>query len=455
MYTRSSGAPPSDGITVGFQEGSEGALVRVNFSSLYLQMQEGGWTRVTYRKSSLLQWDIFPFGGRNQNPSTLRKEITSMFVSEFPEESSAKDLFDLFGCIGSMVEVAISPRRNRVSKRFGFARFVEVSDERLLAVRLDNIIIAGKKIRVNLPRFQWGVFGGAGRFGGSVNSREKNWGAPKGEEQLWYESRRNGKSYAAAVGSGLEVYGKKGETIYSLSLNSCEERRKRFAKAFVGKVCIPDSAFNIQTHLEMEGVFAIRVSPLGGNLCLLEENEEGFIEDLINECEGWWRSWFSEIKKWEEGMVEDSRDMWIRIYGIPALVWHSDFFVALAELWGRFICIDENTSKGAAFAMARMMVNVPISFKLPDSVTVNIDGKSFAIFLREDAMGQILFSSNKQTVASSSSEFSGSKGGWCEDFAGTECSEESIEQFSSKDITEAALVNSKVVGFVHNGVKSK
>lgn len=51
----------------------------------------------------------------------------------------------------------------------------------------------------------------------------------------------------------------------------------------MGKVCIPGSTYNFQTHLEMEGVFTIKVTPLGGNVCLLEEIDEGFIRDLIEE----------------------------------------------------------------------------------------------------------------------------------------------------------------------------
>lgn len=65
----------------------------------------------------------------------------------------ANELFELFSCNGNIVEVAISLRRNRFGKRFGFARFSEVESLRLLAVKLDNIQILGKKIHANLPRF--------------------------------------------------------------------------------------------------------------------------------------------------------------------------------------------------------------------------------------------------------------------------------------------------------------
>lgn len=84
------------------------------------------------------------------------KEVTSVYISEFPEFSSSRDLFELLGCVGDVVEVSISPRRNKVGKRFGFTRFIEKSDPWMLAVRVDNIQIGGRKIHANLPRFQRG-----------------------------------------------------------------------------------------------------------------------------------------------------------------------------------------------------------------------------------------------------------------------------------------------------------
>ncbi|XP_058725835.1 uncharacterized protein LOC131597141 [Vicia villosa] len=309
-------------------------------------------------------------------------EITSMYVFEFSEESTTKELFDLFGCIRSIVEVAILPRRNNFWNRSGFARFVEVSDGRYLAVHLDNTIIAGKKIHVKFARFNRGQVRGDRRFGGTVmgkHGRIQVRVADMGKDNTRSDSKRMDKSYAEVAVNAPIVSGVKGVLNYRLRFQSSEERRGRLAKAYVGNVCIPGSAYNIQTHFEMEGVFGVKVSPLGGNVCLLEESEEGFIEDLIGEGKSWWKSWFSEIKKWEEGMMDDCRDAWIRIYGIHVHAWSSEFFVALAESWGRFICIDEITTKGYVFDVARVLDNIPIALTLPNAVTANIDGVNFNV----------------------------------------------------------------------------
>lgn len=92
-------------------------------------------------------------------------------------------------------------------------------------------------------------------------------------------------------------------------------------KLYVGTALIPDSAYNIQNHLEIEGIYAIKIIPLGVNLCLMEELEEGYIQDFIGEEETWWRSWFTDIRKWKEGIVDEFQDVWLSVYGIPTHVW--------------------------------------------------------------------------------------------------------------------------------------
>ncbi|XP_058751484.1 uncharacterized protein LOC131624544 [Vicia villosa] len=348
-----------------------------------------------------------------------------MYVSEFPEESTAKHLFELFGCIGSVVEVAISPRRNSFGKRSGFARFVEVRDGRLLAVRLDNIIIAGKKLHVNLPRYCRVQQTGVRRIAEFVRrdcgrTQVRNAGVGFGNTRV--DSFRNDKSYAEAVNNDSPASEVNGVSSNALHFNSSSERRERLAKAYVGRVCILGSSYNIHTHFELEGVYAVKVSPLGSNLCLLEELKEGYIKDLIAEGESWWKSWFLEIVKWEERLVDESRDVWIRIFGIPVHSWSADFFVAVANLWGRFISLDETTAKGETFDVARILISVPIAVKILDAVNVVIDEVSF----------KFNFVSEEDWVVDDEGE---------DDLGGSADAVDSIEQFSSKHCTETKSMN--------------
>lgn len=56
---------------------------------------------------------------------------------------------------------------------------------------------------------------------------------------------------------------------------------KRFKKAYVRKVLIPCSSYNMQRNFHPEGYFALKVTPLEANICLLEENEDDELEALL------------------------------------------------------------------------------------------------------------------------------------------------------------------------------
>lgn len=68
-----------------------------------------------------------------------------------------------------------------------------------------------------------------------------------------------------------------------LNYNSKKKELARFKKAFIDIVVNPVMYYNIQTSFKIEGYFTIKVTPLGVNLCLLEECEEGEIRDLLRE----------------------------------------------------------------------------------------------------------------------------------------------------------------------------
>lgn len=65
-------------------------------------------------------------------------------------------MFELFKEFGLVAKVVIPPKRDKRGKVYRFVRFMNVTDERILVVKLDNIFIKAKKIHANVPRFQCG-----------------------------------------------------------------------------------------------------------------------------------------------------------------------------------------------------------------------------------------------------------------------------------------------------------
>lgn len=178
----------------------------------------------------------------------------------------------------------------------------------MLVVHLGNITILGKKLHANLPRYKRGV---VRKNSGSptIIEEEIRAGFSGVQQRDKVFAWRGKKTYVAVVG---EVGPKSQEFVFTSGnfiFRTSEEQQSRMQKAYVGKTMIPGAAYNIHIHMEMEGIFAVKVSPLGGNLCLLEKLEEGYIEDLMGKKENWWNSWFSEVKKWEMGCVDEFRDV--------------------------------------------------------------------------------------------------------------------------------------------------
>lgn len=99
------------------------------------------------------------------------------------------------------------------------------------------------------------------------------------------------KSFANAVNN---KWTDKREEIQSsvLTYSSSEEAKKRFRKAYAGRVVILGSTYSLQTKIEIEGYYNIKATPLGGSVCLLEELEDGVLDFLTGESEVWWEELF-------------------------------------------------------------------------------------------------------------------------------------------------------------------
>ncbi|CAI8586280.1 unnamed protein product [Vicia faba] len=143
-----------------------------------------------------------------------------------------------------------------------------------------------------------------------------------------------------------------------------------FSKAMKGVVNIPGSTFRMQSILDKEGFSSIKASALGPCLLLLEESKNGALEELLGECDARWKVWFSEVRRWNNKEMDKERLIRVKVYGVPCFAWHRNFFVALANSFDKFVCLDEYTSNGRNFDTARITLIVKLSFILQESCVV-------------------------------------------------------------------------------------
>jgi hypothetical protein len=274
------------------------------------------------------------------------------------------------------MEVVIPVKRDKGGRRFGFARFDRVSDPRSFETDLNNIVIGGLKISANLSRFQRPI----------ENQRntiaEERTGRPRHVQPQSTRARsptRIKNSYAHVVGMGK---GSKLEEDLQRVFYKYESEKKevdRLLKTFIGVAANPGTTYNIQNAFHSQGYFGVKVTPLGANLALLEGQEEGEVEALLEDARDWLDQWFSEIRPWTPKDVDLERTVWLRIFGIPVHAWNDEFFAQITKPWGTFMHADDVTSKKLSMDVARLFIRTSCQKAVDEFVNVQVNGKIFRL----------------------------------------------------------------------------
>ncbi|PNX61493.1 hypothetical protein L195_g052481, partial [Trifolium pratense] len=220
-------------------------------------------------------------------------QYTTYFFSEFPDSFDTKAMMKIFQHYGGIVEVVIPAKSDKGGRRFGFARFDQVNDVRRFGIELDNIIIGRDKIFVNPPHFHRDT--GARRQhrqdddGGRRISKPEFQPRDNGETTQVQQKHAEEQSFAQVVQSGRSH---KRQAL--LSFTTEKEVIQNLRRAYVGVVNHSGMSYNIQDEFHRQGYFGVKITPLGANLVLLEDQEEGEIKALLKDAWGWLEQWFKE-----------------------------------------------------------------------------------------------------------------------------------------------------------------
>ncbi|GKA70795.1 RNA-directed DNA polymerase, eukaryota [Tanacetum coccineum] len=115
------------------------------------------WHEVTRKKSnSVFQRLRFPSSVSNRYPSKedqTQKISKSVFVTNFPDHFSARDLWNVCVAYGKVVDVFIPFKRSKAGKKFAFVRFIRVDNMERLLGNLTTIWIGKFRLHANVVRF--------------------------------------------------------------------------------------------------------------------------------------------------------------------------------------------------------------------------------------------------------------------------------------------------------------
>ncbi|GKV32059.1 hypothetical protein SLEP1_g40691 [Rubroshorea leprosula] len=169
-----------------------------------------------------------------------------------------------------------------------------------------------------------------------------------------------------------------------LEFNPKHENWKWLEGCYVGTARSVEIVPVIQERLYMEGLFSVKVRAMGGRMVLLDGEDKEELKDLMESAAEWLSQWFDEILPWTSTMVASDRFVWLKIMGVPLKAWGDNFFSTIANLWGKFISLDDSTRFKKRFDVARVLISTTQLSIISRLLRIKVDGQFYNIMCREE-----------------------------------------------------------------------
>ncbi|GJU88902.1 RNA-directed DNA polymerase, eukaryota, reverse transcriptase zinc-binding domain protein [Tanacetum coccineum] len=285
---------------------------------------------------------------------------TSVFVTNFPDQFSAKDLWNTCKQYGYVVDAFILNRKSKAGKRFGFVRFIKIFDVDRLVNNLCTLWVGRHKIHSNLARFQRPPLYKNNNQAKIEESRH-NLGVPLKSKG----PNGTSNSYAHVV-KGSQSHNLDSENIPAMMLDDSCLNQQNFNCCLMGKVKNFESLSNLKVVLVNEGFDNIDLKYMGGYWVMIKfQSEEAKKTFQSNVGIG---TWFAKIQQASTDFFVEGRVAWVYIEGVPLKMWYDNTFKRIASKWGTLIHADSHEDGNFTFGFYRRYWNI-LESDVVDAVT--------------------------------------------------------------------------------------
>ncbi|GKD36445.1 nucleotide-binding alpha-beta plait domain-containing protein [Tanacetum coccineum] len=248
----------------------------------------------------------------------MAKISTSVFITNFPESCSAKELFQSCKQYDHVVDTFIPTKRSKNERRFGFVRFINVFNEERLVNNLCTVWIDRFKLHANIARFHRPPLK-------EKNVIPKKDGGGKSSNSYVFKKHRgfNGgsNSYVHVV-KGQNKSGIRESVVpHALVLNDECLLSKDLSKSLLGRVKQFVSLANLRKAVLLE---------------FGSDDSMKLFQDNVSIG-----SWFSQLKQATMKFTNEGRIAWVEVEGIPFKLWTDNTFKRIATKWGELLDIDD------------------------------------------------------------------------------------------------------------------
>ncbi|GKB05354.1 putative RNA-directed DNA polymerase, eukaryota, reverse transcriptase zinc-binding domain protein [Tanacetum coccineum] len=279
----------------------------------------------------------------------LAKISLTVYVSNFPSHLTVRELWNICGKAGMLVDVYIANRKNNLGQMFAFCRFIKVSNSESLITSLSNVWIGKLRLHANVARFHR-------TFKKVVSQAYVPKVAPQATNNVSKGSFCNNASSYVNVA--------KNSTCSGTILGCFKDFR---------------SIANTRNLCRGEGFMDLDFKYLGGLWVLFDFNSLEARNNFLKH-KGI-STWFSSLKPWHDDFVVDERLIWLEIEGVPLRAWEKDTFNSIARKWGELLFMDD--SDGCNRLSKRVCIKSSHALLVFATIMVSVNDVNYAIRVRE------------------------------------------------------------------------
>ncbi|GJY42070.1 RNA-directed DNA polymerase, eukaryota [Tanacetum coccineum] len=294
----------------------------------------------------------------NSYADLTRAISKSIFISNLPDNTSAKDLWNLCQSYGTVVDVFIPNRRTKSGLRFAFVRFIKVINIDRLVGNLCTLWIGRNHLHANLARFERPL----------VKPAQK---APP------VRQAHNAASFVSAVKGNLSC---PPSDVPAMVLDESCVVDHDFSLSVMGEVHDFVSINNLKVMLLSEGFSTEKISYLGGLWVLLEFNSNKTRSKFMKHVGV--NSWFKRLSDVQPDFVPRERVVWVDIKVIVC-AWSNNghVFIGIGSRWGEVLNL--NDSCGEFCTRKRLCIMTKQEDNILEKFKIIVKRKVFVVRAKE------------------------------------------------------------------------
>ncbi|KAK9060509.1 hypothetical protein SSX86_021213 [Deinandra increscens subsp. villosa] len=309
----------------------------------------------------------------NPNYRDLQKVSSSVFITNFPPNTTMQELWKHCDAWGRVSDVFISSRLTKSGRRFGFVRFVGVKDMKNLIANLRTLWIGSYHVYADEVRENPRV---------RTSSSNVNPSIPKSQQNETNVVSSVAKSFAdllkPIISSQKDVPLKPiVKKRISISLDDCIDAKT--SHFLMGKVFDPLCIPNLPSLFVKEGFHEVRFRYIGGRWVGMSfpNSDLALKFDACLEL----KKCFSNLELISNSFVPDERCIWIDLLGLPVVASTPVVLKKVGELWGEFMFFGND--KDEPLANGKVCIITKCPSLIDETIDVDVGGKVFEVRVKE------------------------------------------------------------------------